>query len=80
MTAIWAQAIWVADLSEQAALAKLEERLTSRFAGVPPDRIASVIDAAHARFKQSPIRDFVPLLVERRAREDLAGLVVSSPL
>jgi hypothetical protein len=28
-----------------------------------------------ARFEQSPIRVFVPLLVERRARAELAGAI-----
>jgi hypothetical protein len=36
--------------------------------------VSSAIHVAHARFEQSPIRDFIPLLVERRARVDLAEL------
>ena len=37
--------------------------------------------SAHARFEQSPIREFVPQLVERRARAELsrnAGLLTVS--
>lgn len=53
-------------------MAKLEERLTGTYADLPPDRISAAVQAALARFEQSPIRDFVPLLVERRARAELA--------
>jgi hypothetical protein len=63
----------MADLSEQAAIADLERRLTSTYAKIPPDRVLTAIQQAHARFEQSPIRDFVPLLVERRARAELTS-------
>jgi hypothetical protein len=74
------QAIWVADLSEQAALADLESRLTSIYSNIPRDQILSVIQDAHAEFEESRIRDFVPLFVERRARAQLAeaGRLVST--
>jgi hypothetical protein len=62
----------VADLSEQAAMTQLEERLTSTYADLPPGRVSTAIQQAHAQFDQSKIRDFVPLLVERRARAELA--------
>jgi hypothetical protein len=63
----------MADLSEQAALAELEQRLASKYADIPPDRVSFAIRQAHARFERSKIRDFVPLLVERRAHAELAG-------
>jgi hypothetical protein len=53
-------------------MAELEKRLGSKFADLPPDRIAAAVQGARARFAQSPIRDFVPLLVERRARAELS--------
>ncbi|MGB3485135.1 MAG: hypothetical protein WBB07_23325 [Mycobacterium sp.] len=67
----------MADLSEQAALVQVVERLTGIFAGVPAERIRAEVSAASAHFAASPIRDFIPLLVERRARAELvrAGLV-----
>ncbi|MCW2730767.1 MAG: Uncharacterized protein JWR13_1583 [Mycobacterium sp.] len=52
-------------------MAQVEERLTSKYADLPPDRVSMAIQQAHARFEQSKIRDFVPLLVERRARAEL---------
>jgi hypothetical protein len=60
-------------LSEQAALEHVEERLSSTYAEVPADRIQSAMRSAQAIFEDSKIRDFVPLLVERRVRADLAG-------
>ena len=63
----------MASLSEQAALSQLEQRLTSSYVGVSADRIEAAVRTAHARFEHSKIRDFVPLLVERRARDELAN-------
>jgi hypothetical protein len=63
----------MSDLSEQVALARLEERLTGIYAGLPADRVSAAVQDARARFDQSPIRDFVPLLVERRVRAQLAA-------
>jgi hypothetical protein len=66
-----AQNIRVAELSEQAALAELQTRLSGIYTGATPDQISAAIQNAHAHFEQSPIRDFIPLLVERRARQQL---------
>ena len=62
----------MADLSEQAVMNQLRERLATMYADVPPDQVAAAIQRAHDQFETSPIRDFVPLLVERRARAELA--------
>lgn len=67
-------------MSEQVALAQVHERLSSRYADLPPDQVSSVIQGAHARFEASRIRDFVPLLVERRAREELLSMDASVPV
>ena len=63
----------VAEISEQMMLADVKQRLVNAFAELPPDRVSTAIDNARARFDASPIRDFVPLLVERRARAELAS-------
>lgn len=62
----------MAGLGEQAAMKQLEERLTSKYADLPAERVSAAVQNARARFDQSPIRDFVPLLVERRVRAELA--------
>jgi hypothetical protein len=60
-------------MSEAVLLAEVERRLAGTYADLPPDRISSAVQKAQAQFEQSPIRDFVPLLVERRARAELAS-------
>lgn len=61
----------MSDLSEQVALAQVQERLIGRYLDVPPDQIVAAIRNSEAHFETSPIRDFVPLLVERRAVGEL---------
>ena len=62
----------MAAISEELLLAEVQRRLTSEYPQLAPDRVGAAVTAAHVRFEHSPIRDFVPLLVERRAREALA--------
>jgi hypothetical protein len=63
----------VANLSEQVALTQLQDRLSSAYADIPADRLQSAMRNAEARFEHSKIRDFVPLLIERRVRAELAN-------
>lgn len=68
----------MSSLSEQVALAQVQARLATTYANVPADQVSSVIRSVHARFDSSKIRDFVPLLVERRAREELLSWTTSA--
>ncbi|KAA0101052.1 hypothetical protein CIW49_05965 [Mycolicibacterium sp. P1-18] len=63
----------MASLSEQAAIEQVKNRLSSTYTDIPPERIQSAMRSAQTRFEHSKIRDFVPLLVERRVRADLAN-------
>ena len=65
--------ILMADLSEQTALAQVEERLSSTYDQLPRSTVADAVRDAQAAFEGRPIRDFVPLLVERRARALLSA-------
>lgn len=51
------------------------QRISEQFPDLPPE----VVDAAVARFHREydgrPIREFVPLLVERQVREHLSGTI-----
>jgi hypothetical protein len=47
------------------ALAALEDRLRGRFPDAPPESIKKVVDEVHHQFDGRPIRDFIPVLVER---------------
>ncbi len=61
-------------MSEQLLIADVAQRLTSKYADVPPHQISDAIRDAQARFEKSPIRDFVPLLIERRVSAEIDQL------
>ncbi|HKC28203.1 MAG TPA: hypothetical protein VKB75_09345 [Jatrophihabitans sp.] len=54
--------------SEAAALARMAEELTAELPHIPPQEIAVALRAEQERFVNSPIRDFIPILVERSVR------------
>jgi hypothetical protein len=62
------------ELSEQTIVDHLIERLMRKYPAVPPDTVAAVVRDVHARFDGRPLRAYVPLLVERRARSELVKL------
>ncbi|MDT2007037.1 hypothetical protein FXW78_25285 [Rhodococcus opacus] len=55
------------------------DRLDTRFPDLPRESIEQVVRSAHQHFATGKVRDFVPLLVERLAREKLQGLVPVVP-
>ncbi|WP_051660011.1 three-helix bundle dimerization domain-containing protein [Mycolicibacterium aromaticivorans] len=48
------------------------DRLAATYSDVPRDDVAQTVASAHDHFHDSTIREFVPLLVERRARKELS--------
>lgn len=57
---------------ELLAVDELKARLAGAFAlSHSAERVRSAVVAAHHRFDGRPIRDFVPIFVERIARADL---------
>ncbi|HEX3285917.1 MAG TPA: hypothetical protein VHT50_14980 [Mycobacterium sp.] len=65
--------------SEWTAIQQVVDRLTQSYPSMPPDTVTTVVHHNHARFDGRPVRDFVPLFVERGARQELAQLDGSSP-
>lgn len=63
----------MAQETEAQALAVVQVRLETRFPDLAHETIASAMQAELAKM-DGPVRDFVPLLVERKARKRLAGL------
>lgn len=59
---------------EQSRVADAEGRLRARFPHLPADEVARAVQLSHRELDDAPVRDFVPILVEKRARELLAGL------
>jgi hypothetical protein len=60
--------------TERKLVADVELRLVERFSSLPPENISAAVLSAHTRFQDSSIRDFIPLLVERRVSAELAAL------
>jgi hypothetical protein len=64
----------VIDLSEQTIIDQMVVRLTSRYPTVPASTVSAVVHDIHSRYDDRPVRDFVPLLVERGAKSELNRL------
>ncbi|HEY9417634.1 hypothetical protein AXA44_27450 [Rhodococcus sp. SC4] len=62
---------------EQLHLTRVIDRLQTRYPDVSRDTIDEVVRSAHGQFADRKVRDFVPLLVERAAREKIQELVTS---
>lgn len=56
---------------EDRAIAQVVDRLARQFPGVPADHVAEVVSQSRPEFDDVPIRDFVPLFVERGAKARL---------
>lgn len=59
---------------EDKAIADVTSRLRDRFPQIEPTTVDHVVSDFHHEYDGRPIRDFVPVLVEREAREHLAGI------
>ncbi|WP_433476476.1 three-helix bundle dimerization domain-containing protein [Spirillospora sp. CA-142024] len=65
---------------EHQALREVTTRLRKSFAATHTDeQVTRAVSDAHHRFDGKPIRDFVPILVERMAREQLRAPQTDSP-
>src|SRR6476661_1814785 len=61
-------------VDEALALEHVRELLASRFPTIDPTTVTSVVVEVHASLK-GPVREYVPLLVERASRDRLRALV-----
>ncbi|WP_086008965.1 three-helix bundle dimerization domain-containing protein [Nocardia brevicatena] len=58
---------------EEKAIRELENRLVKDYTEIySADRVGTVVHDVHKRFEGMPVRDFVPILVERIVRRELA--------
>ena len=55
-------------------MAEVQERLEARFPDLDPTVVEAAVQVAAAGIT-GPVRDYVPLLVERAARERLTAMV-----
>lgn len=61
------------DEQEFASLRNAIGTLSTEFPTVSPADIAGLVAAEHRRYAGRPVRDFVPVLVERAVRTQLRG-------
>jgi hypothetical protein len=60
---------------EHEAIVRVLEALEAEFAGrVPAGTVADTVSAVHESFRDAKVREFVPLMVERRAHARLAAI------
>lgn len=59
-------------ISEEVMIAEVLIRLGAAYPESPAGEVERCVRSAQEHFQSSPIREFVPLLVERRARAELA--------
>jgi hypothetical protein len=64
---------------ERALISDLERRLAEKYSALPMDHVTAVVRHAYSHFESSRVRDFIPLLVQRRADEELEELSVLRP-
>lgn len=63
------------DSAEWTVIEQLVDRLKLSYPDLPGDTVTNVVHEHHARFDGRPVRDFVPLFVERGSRRALTGLI-----
>jgi hypothetical protein len=64
----------VTELREQTVIEQLARRLAEKFDEVPPSTVEDVVRSQYAKFDGRPVRDYVPLFVERHATSELLAL------
>ncbi|GLP77551.1 hypothetical protein TUM20983_46610 [Mycobacterium antarcticum] len=64
----------VIESSERTVIDQVVDRLVQKYPSVPGEQVADVVNGCYARFDRRPIRDFIPLFVERGARTQLGLL------
>jgi hypothetical protein len=69
--------IRVAKNSERELLDGVVKRLVAKFSELPAGLIPAAVEDAYVHLTHSVIRDYIPLLVERRAHKKLALLAAS---
>ena len=66
------------NIDEPQALAQVTDRLAARFPDLALDTVRTVIEGEHRKLDGRPVRNYVPVLVERAAREALTTIAADS--
>jgi hypothetical protein len=62
------------ELNEQQIIDHMTARLSAVYPTVPPEEVSRLIRDEYARFGDRPLREYLPLFVERHAKAELAKL------
>jgi hypothetical protein len=60
---------------ENRAIDEVIDRLAKQFPQLPADEVATAVNQTRPEFDHAPIREFIPLFVERDARARLRQLI-----
>jgi hypothetical protein len=63
------------ELNEQQIIEHMTARLSAKYPTVPTEEVSRLIQEEYERFDGRPLREYVPLFVERHAGAELAKLV-----
>ena len=66
-------------LQEDQGVAKVVDHLAEEFPTLGRIRVEQVVDEAHYLLKGNPIRDYVPVLVQRTAKNRLRHMMAGDP-
>ena len=64
-------------LSEQDIIEQVAGRLVASFTNATPAEVNRIVLEEYARFAGRPVREFIPLLVERNAKAELSRLAAA---
>jgi flagellar motor switch protein FliM len=59
------------EVEQVRVLTQVSERLSSRFPDIPAQRVTAAVERSYHAFDQARVRDFVEILTERDATEEL---------
>ena len=57
------------EIAEQRSVEEVIDRLARKYHGVDRLEIEKIVAAEHERYEGRPVRDFVPVLVEKSAKK-----------
>lgn len=61
-------------MSEQTVIDRIVLRLTNQYPTIATSTVSTVVHDVHSRYADRPLRDYVPLFVERNAKSELDRL------
>lgn len=64
---------------ERAMISDVERRLAEKYSALPTDHVTAVVRHVYSQLQSSRVRGFIPLLVQRRADDELGELSALRP-